>query len=289
MVKITTFKKFTIFTHLMGEKTRSILLVADNNYIKPLVAQINSLHRNLGKDNIRIYLVHQLSNKNLSLISNHIYAHERFKSEEWKNVNAGGGGHVTRTNMGKFQAEFIKEPYFMYLDTDAVVNRPFKFEYPETMTCDGGLEDLVSDKPYAESMRLMIDFIRKNGGFIEEGNKFMLFCDGVYFAKKEWVSEVLKPKIKYCSEYMPQAEKHWTGMGFFQAAIGLLQRPIRLFEIKELIPLFETVANLKGYDVIHYIGPQKPWDFDQKEFPLCAGEVWWDYYTNGPIKPLERS
>jgi len=272
----------------MKDGNKAILLAADDNYIRPLIAQINSIHHNLGKDNARIYLVHQLSDTNLSLVSGHIYAHERFRSGEWSHVRSGQGSHVTKMNMGKFQAEFIKEPNFMYLDTDAIVNRPFSFEYPETMTCDGGLEEIVSDKPYAESMMLMVDFIRKNGGVIEKGDKFMLFCDGVYFANRNWVSQVLKPKIKYCSEHMLQAEKHWTGMGFFQAAIGLLQRPIQIFKIKELVPWLRTAAETDGYDVIHYIGPQKPWDYSPGSYPLCAGDVWWNYYNKGPISPIGK-
>lgn len=269
----------------MESDIKPILLVADDNYIRPLIAQINSIHRNFDKDNIKIYLVHDLSPKNLHTISDYIYAHERFKSGEWEDVKPGKGSHVTKTNMGKFQVEIIEEPHFLYMDTDVIINKSFKFEHPNTMTCDGGLEDLISDKPYTKSMRLMVEFIKQNDGFIEDGNQFMLFCDGIYFGDTEWISNVLKPIIKYCNQYMPQGERHWTGMGFFQAAIGLLQRPINLFKLKELIPAFETKPNinLEDYDLIHYIGKDKPWNYSQGEFPFCAGEIWWDYYINGPI------
>ena len=272
----------------MNNNIKSILLVADDNYIKPLIAQINSIYRNFNKDSIKIYLVHRLSNKNLHHLSDYIYAHEKFKSREWKYIKSGKGSHVTKTDMGKYQVEPIQEPHFLYMDTDVIVNKPFKFEYPNTMTCDGGLEDLTPDKLYIESMQLMVKFIKQNNGFIEDGDQFMLFCDGIYFGNKDWISNILKPMIKYCSQHLPQAERHWTGMGFFQAAIGLLQRPISLFKIRELIPIFKKESNidLKDYDLIHYIGKDKPWDYSREEFPFSAGEAWWDCYTNGPIKTL---
>lgn len=273
----------------MKSEVKPILLVADNNYMKALIAQINSIYNNFKEEEVKIYLVHALSDENLAYLSNFIYSNEKLNLDDWKNVRPGKNSHVKTTNMGKFQVEIVEEPNFMYLDTDIIVNKPFKFEHPKTMTCDGGLEDLIPDKPYFESMELMIDFIRKNKGYIEKGDKFMLFCDGAYFGNKEWVSNILKPKIKYCSKNMPQAEKHWTGMGFFQATIGLLQRPIELFKIKELIPFFETTSILSKYDIIHYIGPEKPWNYKKGDFPFCAGDMWWHYYENGPIKPVKEN
>jgi hypothetical protein len=266
---------------------KPILLAADDNYIKPLIAQINSIYRNFNGEDIKIYLVHNLSDKNLHYIEGYIHAQERFRSGEWEYVKPGQGSHVTKTDMAKYQVESIKEPNFFYMDTDVVVNRNFAFEYPDTMTCDGGKEDLTSDKPYLESMKLMVEFIKHNNGLIEEGEYFMLFADGVYFGNRDWIVKALRPVIKYCSLHLPQAERHWTGMGFFQAAIGLLQRPINLFKLKEFIFFrSEPNINLDEYDLIHYIGGEKPWNYEQGKFPLPAGEVWWDYYLHGPIKPI---
>ena len=261
---------------------KPILLVADNNYFRPLVAQINSIVCNV-KDS-KIYLIHDLSESNLEKIIRYVDRAEKFNPAGWEHMQDNQQRYVTKTVLGKWQVDFIDEEQFVYLDTDVIIHKDFEWETPITMFCEMKPISLLPKK-YLRTVQLMRDYIQENQGVIEEKlEDTTIISDGGYFGNKPWILNILKPKIVNCSHEMPQDFPNcWYGMGFFQAAIGLLGRPIAEWLLKQALPYLEPQEIVEKAELLHFTGTKKPWDFLGRDYPYQGAEIWWNYYKKGPI------
>ncbi|MFP4400712.1 MAG: glycosyltransferase [Candidatus Woesearchaeota archaeon] len=262
---------------------KSVLLVADENYFVPLVAQINSILTNVP--DAKIYLVHDLSDNSLAKVSPFLYKYEQFNPKGWEHMRDNKKRYITRTVLGKWQVEFIEEEKFLYLDTDIIVNNDFKFENTRTMRCEFKPVNILPSK-YEKNVRLMWEFIKKQNGVIEDKYEdITIISDGAFFADKEWLLKILVPKIQYCSKNMPQNYPDcWYGMGFFQGAIGLLGRPVSEWFVSQSLPYLEPECDVEKTDFIHFAGTKKPWQEDSDNYLYKGAKIWWKYYTQGPIR-----
>lgn len=254
-------------------KIKAFLLVSDNNYFDGLLAQINSIYRHF-KD-FKIYLIHQLSGKNLSIIKPFIYKEEKYEDKFFSHLE-NNKGHITKINFAKFCPDFIEENTFFYMDTDVIIVKEFSWESPETINCESRMIDLDKEEKYKDSIKLMQRYILDREGVIEKGAKLKIFSDGAFFANKKWLIEVLRPLIIKSSKNMPQAEKHWYGLGFFNAALGILKRPAKEWGIKQFLTMFDNQSKLEDIQLIHFVGKEKPWL--KKDVPFYNI---WHYYYNG--------
>lgn len=279
------------------DTNRAILFVTDDNFIKGLIAQMNSAIKYFP--NIRIYLVHKLSDQNLRRVEDYLHKYEEFNSKMWEHL-VQQTGHVTRTNQGKLQLDFVEEDNVFYVDTDAVIKNRFKWEYPKTMTLDVKKHPLEDGIRYYEELRLLREFVLEEGGLTEREGDFTLFTDGGFFVNKDWMNSVLRPKIlevskRYVAKELPQ---RWYAMEFFHAAICLLNQPVSNWKLKQALPgihhMAEKYPHLFPYksidecDIVHFLSYRKPWDYDIGGYPIDGGIVWWDSYLNGPIEPFEE-
>lgn len=286
------------------QKNKAILLSCDDNYIKGLIALINSIVRNIPE--AKIYLVHNLSSKNFHHIKDYIYKSEFFNESLWRHLPS-QRKYVTKINQGKYQADFIEESHFFYVDSDVVVNRPFEWERPSTMTCDvkkqlmspTGLteKELEFEEKFLEKIELLRQFILREGGLVEREGDITLFFDGAFFANKDWLINVLRPEIRKCSiKYQKQGiPQHLYGMEYFDAAVCILQQPVKPWKLKQALPGLEFLRkfepeylpqeSVEFCDLIHFT-PDKPWNYRRGDYPFAGGDIWWDYYLNGPIDPI---
>jgi lipopolysaccharide biosynthesis glycosyltransferase len=260
---------------LMDNIPKAFLLVSDDNYLKGLIAQINSIYRNFK--NFKIYLIHSLSNENLNIVRKFVYKEQRFEDNLFKHIE-NKKGHITKINFGKFVPDFIEEANFFYMDTDVVIIKEFDWEFPPTISCESRIINLKNEEKYSKSIKLMQEFILKNNGKIETGDKITLFLDGSFFANRDWFIQSLRPSIIWASKNMPQADKHWYGLGFFNAAIGLLNRPVQSWKIKQFLTMFDN-GNLNDKNLIHFVGNEKPWLTEKVQFYF----VWEKYYSGGVL------
>lgn len=254
------------------------LLVADRTYYAALIAQINSILKYFPRG--KIYLVHELNKYDLTPILPFIFKAERFKDSIWAHLPE-QRGHVVKINQGKHQVEFIDEQWFMYLDTDAIVNAHFQWERPPTMRCDVRWIDPAIDKKYGPQKEEMRSFILSHNGKTEPSGPYQLFTDGAYFAKKSWIVDVLRPMIVNVSKiYLP---KRWYGMEYFHIALCLLKQAAKPWKLRQALPALEPVTNPSRYDLIHFVSKHKPWQFKRGEYPFECGEIWWESFLNGKI------
>ena len=259
----------------MNDFPKAFLLVSDNNYFEGLIAQINSIHRNFK--NFKIYLIHNLSDKNLNSIKKSVYKEQKFKDDLFGHLES-KKGHITKINFGKFTPDFVEEAHFFYMDTDVIITKEFDWEFPATMSCEFRVINIKNEEKYSESIELMRKFILKNKGQIEDGEKITIFLDGSFFANRDWLIKTLRPLIIKASKEMPQAEKHWYGLGFFNAAIGLLNQPVQKWKIKQFLTMFDG-RGLGGANLVHFVGKQKPWLTEEVAFY----HLWKEYYSNGTL------
>ena len=258
-----------------NEEKKAFFLVSDENYFHGLLAQINSILKFFK--NARIYLIHDLSTERLKIIEPFIYKAKKISLETFGYLPK-KKGHITKINFAKFFPDFIEEDHFFYLDTDIIVLKEFEWKKPDTFLCDVRTMNLASKNEYVESAKLMQKYVFENEGVIEKGDEIKLYLDGAFFANKKWVVEVLRPKIMACSHEMPQAKKRWFGLGFFNAAINLLKRPIKKWHLTQVLTLFDN-ENVSG-DLMHFVGKKKPWQIQGGK----NEKLWKDYYNLGPVK-----
>jgi len=276
---------------------KAILFVTDDNFMKGLIAQINSAK--MYVPDAKIYLVHNLSESNLNHVRDFIYKEERFDQDKWKHLSL-KYGHVTKTNQGKLQVDLIEEENLLYMDTDAIIVKPFSWEYPDTMTLDIKKQPMDTDVRFYTELELLRQFVIEQGGKTEEKGNFTLFTDGAFFVNRQWMIETLRPKIeemsrKYVEKNLPQ---RWYAMEFFHSAICVLDQPVKEWSIKQALPGIHYLAekyphlfpykNLDECHFIHYLSYRKPWDFPMDKYPIEGGFQWWSAYLNGPVPPLDK-
>lgn len=281
---------------------KAILVTCDDNYIKGLIALMNSIIRNIP--GAKIYLVHDLSLKNFNHIKDYIYKSERFNTSFWKHLPL-KREHVTIINQGKYQVDFLEESHLFYVDCDAIINKPFEWETPSTMTCDIRKWNLVPNEQFSTQLKLIRCFILKEGGYIEKGGKVNLYYEGGFFANKCWIINVFRPEIIKCSMKFQDIQT-WYGLNYFNAAIGILKRPVKLWKLKQIFSFVEFLKktdpehirkimpnllkenkNTEEYDLIHFLLDKKPWQYKRGSYPYPGGDIWWNYYLNGPIEPID--
>lgn len=277
--------------------TKAVLFVTDDNLVRGLIAQINSTIKYLP--NAKIYLVHDMSPRHLEHIKNHIYKAEQFDASIWQHLSE-RMGHVTKVNQGKLQVGFIEEPNLFYMDTDAIINQPFAWETPKTMTLDIKKHPMDPDMRYHKRLQLLREFVLEQGGMTEPEGDFTLFTDGAFFVSRDWMANTLRPLIldmskKYTEKRLPH---RWYAMEYFHAAICVLEQPVAHWNLKQALPgihyMAEKYPHLFPYttveecDLIHFLSYRKPWDFPAGEYPLEGGLRWWETYLGGPVKPLEQ-
>ncbi len=279
------------------DTNKAFLFVSDDNFIKGLIAQINSVKKYVP--DAKIYLVHNLSYQNLQHINKFIYKDEQFNHEKWKHLSS-QYGHVTKINQGKLQVDFIEENNLLYMDTDAIITKPFDWEYPNTMTLDIKKHPMNKDVRFYAELEILRQFILSEGGMTEKKGDFTLFTDGAFFVNRNWMVNTLRPKIeevskKYIEKNLP---RRWYAMEFFHAAICLLDQPVQGWNVKQALPSIQYMAekypqlfSYKNFDecqIIHYLSSKKPWNFPVGEYPFDGGLHWWSAYLQGPVPPLKE-
>ncbi len=279
----------------MNNKSQAFLLTCDDNYMKGLIAALNSIIKKFPK--AKIYLIHSLSKENLRKIIPYVYKKELFNSKIWKHLLK-KDRHITRTGFGRFQVDFIEEENFFYMDVDTIVNKKFNWENPKTMSLDIKIQPINSKIKAVEKLEIMREYIIKRGGLTESSGDFKLFTDNAFFCNKEWMIKVLRPKIlevslDYIKNKIPQ---RFFDMQYFHTALCLLKHPVREWNIsvawiglpynKEEYPKFFKYKNYTDCELIHYVGMDKPWLYYIDKYPYEGSELWWDCYLNGPIPPI---
>ena len=278
---------------------KAIFTVCDDNYIKGLIALLNSIIRNVP--GAKIYLVHNLSKKNFGYVKEYIYKSEIFDRLPWAHLPPKKENYA-RMTFAKYQVEFIEENNFFYVDADVVVNKTFEWETPSNLSCEQLLQSInPKDWPKTEARRLklwelMRQFILKEGGLIEHLDKITFFYAGAFFANRDWIINVFKPELRKCSIKYQGIPQFFYELEYFNAAIAILQRPVIRWKITQAIPLLEFYRethpevvpkeNVELCNLIHYVLENKPWKLKQGEYPFKGGNVWWDFYFGGPINPL---
>lgn len=277
-----------------SKKDLSYLLVSDDNYFDGLVAQINSILRNNPRS--KIYLVHQLSPQNFSKIKKFIYKSEVFDETPWFHLPA-KSEHITKISFGRFQADFIEEDYFFYMDTDVIQQKKFYLEEIKTIAIEFKKQPTSSNIKNIEKIELTRKFILDSGGNIEKVGDFTLFAGAIFFANKQWLINILKPKmIEVSKKYIEKNIPHlWFDMQYFHTATCLLndkiyELPIKnawlgLSFTKEDYPDFFRYDKIENCELLHFCGIKKPWMYDGFVNEK-AKNIWLDYYLNGPITNL---
>ncbi|MFH0954877.1 MAG: hypothetical protein V1777_02140 [Candidatus Micrarchaeota archaeon] len=288
----------------------AILLACDDAYMPGLIAAINSVKRNIR--GAKIYLVHDLTPEKLGLVQPFIYKAEKFDSSFWRHLlprknndspdKGAPSGYISFVNQGKYQPDIIEESHYFYMDCDVVINKPFCFETPETLSClINRKKSLIpldpEEKPITDGFRAMQQFILSQGGQIESGDIITVYTDGAYFSNRDWMVNALRPAIQKASQNYPKGPKYFYSLDYFNAGIAMLGKPIESWKIDEAIPLLNFMKKSEPWflpdkaaelcHLIHFIG-KKPWEFQRGAYPLEGGSVWWDYYLNGPMPPVTR-
>lgn len=269
------------------ENTIPYLLVSDDNYFPGLVAQINSIMVN--NPGSRIYLVHSLSSENFYKIKDFIYKSEIFDESPWKHLPL-QSRHITKISLGRFQAEFIEEDYYFYMDADIIQQKKISLNKPNTIAIEIKTQPINSTIHHLDRFELMRKFIFDNGGVTEKEGDFTLFADAIFCANKQWLLNILKPKMievskKYIEQNIPQ---RWFDMQYFHTAICILGKQyIEEINIKNAwlglsfdekeYPKFFKFNDIKECELLHFCGANKPWTqggFVNKE----AEKIWFKYY-----------
>ncbi len=275
------------------EEAMSYLLVSDDNYFPGLVAQINSILKHSPKS--KIYLVHNLSQENFSLIKDYIYKAEIFDETPWIHLPE-RSRHITKISLGRFQIDFIEEDYFFYMDTDIIQQKDFKLNKPKNIAIEIKAQPINPNIHHLDRFQLMRDFIFNNGGDTEKEGDFTLYADAIFYANKKWLIDVLRPKmIEVSKKYTEQnILQRWFDMQYFHTAICILGKdlvedlPIKnawmgLPFTKEEYPKFFKYKNTDDCELLHYCGPGKPWIKDVVMDRKIKG-IWSDYYLGGPVR-----
>lgn len=275
-------------------KGLSYLLVSDDNYFPGLVAQINSILMN--SPGSRIYLVHKLSQKNLSIVKDYIYKEEVFDEIPWSHLPS-QSRYITKISLGRFQADFIEEDHFLYMDSDIIQQKKFNIKDTETISVEFKTQPVGPNIDHTDRIEIMRRFIFDNGGETEKKGDFTLFADAVFYTNKLWLLKVLKPKIirvskKYVEDNIPQ---RWFDMQYFHTAICLLGK-LNISEIsiknawmglpfnEKEYPGFFRFKSIKDCELLHFCSAKKPWIADGFVKNREAEKIWNKYYLEGPIK-----
>lgn len=265
------------------------LLVSDDNYFPGLVAQINSiLTHNPGS---KIYLVHNLSENNLLSIRDLIYKDELFDETPWKHLPP-QSRHITKISLGRFQADFIEEDCYFYMDSDIIQQKTIRPKQTQTISVEIKIQPINPNIHHLDRFELMRNFIFESGGNTERDGDFTLFADAIFCANKKWLLNVLKPKIievskKYVDKNILQ---RWFDMQYFHTAICILGKDLieniniknawlgLPFDEKEY-PRFFNFNTIEECELLHFCGANKPWSqggFLRKD----AEEIWFNYSLN---------
>jgi len=274
------------------ENALSYLLVSDDNYFPGLVAQINSILKHSPKS--KIYLVHNLSVENLSKIKKYIYKSEVFDETPWVHLPL-QSRHITKISLGRFQADFIEEDDFFYMDSDIIQQKNFNLKKTDTIAIEFKTQPVNSKIDHTDRIELMRKFIFDNGGETEKEGDFTLFADAIFYANKQWLLNFLKPKIievskKYIEQNIPQ---RWFDMQYFHTAICIIgKKYVSELSIKNAwmglpfnekeYPNFFRFTNIEECELLHFCGARKPWmpdGFMNQE----SKKIWLEYYSDGPI------
>jgi lipopolysaccharide biosynthesis glycosyltransferase len=275
------------------EELFSYLLVSDDNYFDGLIAQINSIIRNTFKR--KIYLVHNLSPENLSKIEKFIYKSEKFDESPWLHLPE-QSRHIKKISLGRFQADFVEEDNFFYMDTDIIQKKTIRLEKNETIAVEFKTQPVNSEIHHIDRLELMRKFILDRGGKTEKEGDFTLFADSIFYVNKKWLIEKLRPKIIETSkEYVEKnILQRYFDMQYFHTAICLYfsdqtnKIPIKNAWLglpfnKEKYPNFFHYNNIEECELLHFCGAKKPWMINEST-DSEAKKIWSDYYHNGPIK-----
>lgn len=265
------------------------LLVSDNNYFPGLVAQINSIQVN--NPHSKIYLVHNLSNENLSKIKDLIYKSEIFDESPWQHLPL-QNRHITKISLGRFQADFIEEECYFYMDADIIEQRKISLNKTQTIAIENKIQPINPKIHHLDRFELMRKFIFDNGGITEKEGDFTLFSDAIFCVNKNWLLNVLKPKmIEISKKYIEQnILQRWFDMQYFHTAICILGKQyIEEINIKNAwlglpfdekeYPNFFNFKNINECELLHFCGANKPWSqggFVNKE----AEKIWFKYYKH---------
>jgi len=273
-------------------KGLSYLLVSDDNYFPGLVAQINSILRH--SPGSRIYLVHNLSPLNFSKIKSFIYKSEFFDEKPWSHLPS-QSRHITKISLGRFQADFIEETHFFYMDSDIIMQKEFALKEPDTIAIEFKTQPVRPEIDHIDRFELMRKFIFDNGGETEKEGDFTLFADAIFYVNKKWLLESLKPKIVEVSKkYVEQnILQRWFDMQYFHTAICILGKnkveelPIKNawmglpFDEKQY-PDFFRFEKIEDCELLHFCSAKKPWIREGFVKNREAEKIWFNYYQNGP-------
>jgi hypothetical protein len=302
------------FLHTSANE-KAILVPCDDNFVEGLIALLNSIIRNIP--DAKIYLVHELSSKNINHIKDYIYKSQRFDASFWKHLSyqkdpfhSQQEETFKRISFAKYQVEFLETSHFLCVDADVIVNKPIKWETPATLTCDVKRHSLNLDdwpkgpvpesiKGYYNMFELLKQFVLSEGGLAEKEKKITAYFPGAFFANKDWIINTLRPEIYKCStKYQSSAFYEFE---YFNAAIGILRRPVKSWKLKQAFPYLAFLKDIPkkdlelmlgkiipvlNCDLIHFM-VSKPWNCKQGDYPFPGGDAWWDYYLGGPIKPID--
>jgi lipopolysaccharide biosynthesis glycosyltransferase len=262
------------------ETATNFLVVGDDNYIKGMVAQINSIYRHF--QNPRIYLVHNLNQPHLSHLQPHIYSAKKFNKSDW-NKFEDFKGHVTKTNFGKFQTGHISESLIFYLDSDAIIVKQFDFEHSSILSLDTRTVKIRQSDKYYEAKKAIKEARQKIGVDKDLENEITLYTDGGYFANPKWIDQNLKPAILKASEILKPTNPRWYGMGYLQIALALLNNPGQPWTLNQYLVSMDQPNLIKQAHILHFLGKDKPWN------PSCTAletQIWQQYYLKGPVPEI---
>lgn len=276
----------------------AFLLVSDDNYIMGLQAQINSIYRYYKEP--KIYVVHNLSKKNLKVIEPFVYKVEKIDHSKWTHIQEEHyKGHVNNTSLGKFQVEFIEEDNFFYLDTDVILTKKLNNKFTTTMDIDIK-EHYLLDQPKLDKKYNSLYVFATNKKIT--GDRYKIFSDGFFRGNKKWISKKLIPlMIDISKEILTlKTEQPWFEMGFFNAAILRHNLQVQKIEMKQAYPAMHSkdwkkqidYASLNECHAIHYMSPCKPFFYKKGSYPMLYEKEWWDCFELGPVigvKPLMKS
>ena len=180
------------------------------------------------------------------------------------------------------------------MDADIIEQKGFKLEKPKTIAVEFKTQPVNSNIDHIDRFELMRKFIFDNGGETEKERDFTLFADAIFYVNKQWMLEILKPKMieiskKYIEQNIPQ---RWFDMQYFHTAICILGKQyVDEISIKNAwiglpfnekdYPNFFRFNNIKECELLHFCGAKKPWSpegFVDKE----SEKIWFEYYLGGP-------
>ena len=262
-----------------------IVLITDENYVKPTIVTITSILANKHQNsNYKIYVLgNSLSDKSKKILSGmpnvSVIPFEK-QFEEFQGTHQ----HVSAAALLKFKIAQLFPQYdkVLYLDTDMIIQHDLSELFKLDLTgkyaavvkdmqgmLNGNAHKKINLTDYFNSGMMLLNIAKmrqeKTGDALLD---YKLHKDKGAFMDQDCLNAIFDEKVIYLSckyNYMPANQRIYT-----------TEQVASFYNLPEaLIPKFDLYAS-----IIHLTNKQKPWDYTD----VYGSDLWAKYYYISPLK-----